>query len=470
MGSTTTYSEKCSGITYTVLEELVDSAAAEVNACKDVALRQILHENQVRRPFRRLKGLKSEIQSGALAKVKIPRHEWYFHPPSDTLNHYVRVAFYAHSRVETLDGDHAPFRIERTRRPLSSSGVEVATVRRDGSVLEITATSRETTVWREVTDSEEVENLLLERNAEHLRQCTIDGTPFARSPLNSTFGLYGTSPNADALLEGNLDDESLPLTDEAKTWLHELKCDNGIEEIDLNISVDQFRLITRKCNPRTAASPSGFGYVIWKANGRSDLGSLIFSKMMSIPFQKGFAPSRWKRCTEIMLEKDPGNPMIHRLRIIVLLEADFNLALRTIWMRRLFTQAEKANFVNEQWGNRKNKNALDCLTMKLLTCESARIMKSNMALMAMDAAACYDRILTYLSSMSEQRYRLPVSACRTKGAAIFEMQRHVRTAYGESSNSYTSTTNDLMHGECQGKTSSPPSWAIYTIALLKALR
>jgi hypothetical protein len=26
-----------------------------------------------------------------------------------------------------------------------------------------------------------------------------------------------------------------------------------------------------------------------------------------------------------------------------------------------------------------------------------------------------------------------------------------------------------MHGECQGKTSSPPSWAIYTISLLRAL-
>ena len=102
---------------------------------------------------------------GALAKVKIPRHEWYFHPPSDTLYHYVRGAFYAHSKVETLDGDHAPFRIERTSRSLPPSGVEAATVRRDGSVLEMTATSRETTVWREVTDSEEVENLLLERNA-----------------------------------------------------------------------------------------------------------------------------------------------------------------------------------------------------------------------------------------------------------------------------------------------------------------
>ena len=28
----------------------------------------------------------------------------------------------------------------------------------------------------------------------------------------------------------------------------------------------------------------------------------------------------------------------------------------------------------------------------------------------------------------------------------------------------------MMHGECQGKTSSPPSWALYTVTLLRALR
>ena len=106
--------------------------------------------------------------------------------------------------------------------------------------------------------------------------------------------------------------------------------------------------------------------------------------------------------------------MSHRLRIIVLLEADFNFALRTIWMRRLFSRAEKANFVTEQWGNRKKKNSIDCLTMKLLTCETARIMRRTISLMAMDAAACYDRILMYLSNTNERRYGLPKEACIVK--------------------------------------------------------
>jgi hypothetical protein len=41
--------------------------------------------------------------------------------------------------------------------------------------------------------------------------------------------------------------------------------------------------------------------------------------MMSIPFQCGVV-------TDIMLEKDIGNPRCHRLRIIALFESDFNQA------------------------------------------------------------------------------------------------------------------------------------------------
>ena len=90
-------------------------------------------------------------------------------------------------------------------------------------------------------------------------------------------------------------------------------------------------------------------------------------------------------------------------------------------------------------------------------------------MMAMDAAACYDRIITYLSNVCERRHGLPKNACVAKGKTVFEMLRKVRTAYGESDAFYTLVGYDLMHGECQGKTSSPPSWAIYTISMLRAL-
>jgi hypothetical protein len=69
-------------------------------------------------------------------------------------------------------------------------------------------------IWREVTDSEELASLLLERNAEHLRQATLDGNPFTMAPLKDLFGLYRTPKAADEILAGTFDLKSLGLSEE----------------------------------------------------------------------------------------------------------------------------------------------------------------------------------------------------------------------------------------------------------------
>jgi hypothetical protein len=44
--------------------------------------------------------------------------------------------------------------------------------------------------------------------------------------------------------------------------------------------------------------------------------------------QYRFAPKRWCTSVTVMIEKDPGNPRIERLRVIHLFEADYNLSLK----------------------------------------------------------------------------------------------------------------------------------------------
>eukprot|EP00957_Ditylum_brightwellii_P112081 8546332-Ditylum_brightwellii.AAC.1 len=69
-----------------------------------------------------------------------------------------------------------------------------------------------------------------------------------------------------------------------------------------------------------------------------------------------------------MLEKDPGNPRIKRLRLIVIVEGDMNGTLKIIQNKRLVPTAEKANFLNPvQFGNQKGRTALDALLMKIVT-------------------------------------------------------------------------------------------------------
>ena len=80
-------------------------------------------------------------------------------------------------------------------------------------------------------DSEELVRILLEQNADHLRQSTSDGIPFASGPLKELFGLYGTNEVADKILAGTLDIASLKLS-YASSFSHAAtSSDNGRLEI-----------------------------------------------------------------------------------------------------------------------------------------------------------------------------------------------------------------------------------------------
>eukprot|EP00957_Ditylum_brightwellii_P141632 10790072-Ditylum_brightwellii.AAC.1 len=86
---------------------------------------------------------------------------------------------------------------------------------------------------------------------------------------------------------------------------------------------------------------------------------------MSMPWLTGFTPLRWEQAIDCMLKKDPGNPRIERLRLIVIVEGDMNATLKIIWNKRLVSTAEKANFLSPvQFGNWKGRTALDALLIK----------------------------------------------------------------------------------------------------------
>ena len=58
-------------------------------------------------------------------------------------------------------------------------------------------------------------------------------------------------------------------------------------------------------------------------------------KMLQIAQAREEPYERWTHETEVMLEKDPGDPKLDRLRIICLYEADYNLFLKIMWAHGL---------------------------------------------------------------------------------------------------------------------------------------
>ncbi|KAL7535925.1 hypothetical protein ACHAWF_005312, partial [Thalassiosira exigua] len=51
-----------------------------------------------------------------------------------------------------------------------------------------------------------------------------------------------------------------------------------------------------------------------------------------------------------MLERKPGVRKIHQLRIIGLIEVDFNTALKLYFSKHLVTNSERTESTEEQWG------------------------------------------------------------------------------------------------------------------------
>eukprot|EP00957_Ditylum_brightwellii_P042210 3196599-Ditylum_brightwellii.AAC.1 len=70
----------------------------------------------------------------------------------------------------------------------------------------------------------------------------------------------------------------------------------------------------------TSLSPSGRHYGHYKAIMGHDNLCLVQACMMSMPWIAGFTPTRWEWAIDCMLEKDPGNPRMDRLRLIVIVE------------------------------------------------------------------------------------------------------------------------------------------------------
>ena len=114
------------------------------------------------------------------------------------------------------------------------------------------------------------------------------------------------------------------------------------------ITAAAFQRIFKVAREKTASSPAGLHYTLWKAMAESDELAEFLCIMISLPFVYGFACRRWLRAIDVMLEKKKGVRKIHMLRIIVLLEADFNSALKYFFAREMMQRVEENGSMAEE--------------------------------------------------------------------------------------------------------------------------
>jgi hypothetical protein len=96
-------------------------------------------------------------------------------------------------------------------------------------------------------------------------------------------------------------------------------------------------------------------------------------------------------CFWSVLEKDPETPKIHRLRVIHLYEADYNLILGVKWRALLHHACHRCLMNPSQYGSQPGKETPDpAFLQNFIEYELARLTRKPVVRFDNDATSCYD--------------------------------------------------------------------------------
>ena len=149
-----------------------------------------------------------------------------------------------------------------------------------------------------------------------------------------------------------------------------------VEQIGKGISVEEFQRFYKTKRESTESSPSGRHVGHYKVAAMVDDLSWLHTVMINVSLTCGVSLDQWKQSVNIMIEKDPGSPKLHQLRVIQLFETDFNFVLQTVFGRRMMNFAAKYCNLNEsQYGSKPGKLCQSAILNKVLTYDLFRLTK-----------------------------------------------------------------------------------------------
>ena len=192
------------------------------------------------------------------------------------------------------------------------------------------------------------------------------------------------------------------------------------------------------------------------------------TSLLNYALKFGHTFNRWTKIVNVMLQKDPGNPRIHRLRIIHIYEADYNMLLAVKW-RQALHHAEDQGLLNVgMYGSRPGRSAHDPALLEVLQNEIYRMSMKSGINFDLDASSCYDRILMSLAALSSRRIGMAIAPTLVNGLTLERAQYHLKTTLRTSEAFYTHSQQYPIHGTGQGSGNSPTIWCFLCSVLFDA--
>jgi hypothetical protein len=326
--------------------------------------------------------------------------------------------------------------------------------------------SNDTTEWTVEGDRDNVTNAIMTQNEKCFSKAFH--TPFACGELKDVLGADGTTAAGDEMLRGTFEITS-PIS-ELKEFIQTFKKNPNIPDITPTITSKMFGKAFGRVHEKKATSASGRHLGHYKAIMHNPKLTELMCTMMSLPWKHGICIDRWLKVIDVMLSKDEGICRLHKLRIIQLIEADFNQCLLMLFTKPITHNMDKYEARSPcQWAQR-GQSCTSAVLYKILQIEDARIMHYSMSWMETDYAGCYDRIMPNVALINSQKFGATKSACRTLGKVWQGLQHHVKTANGVSSKHYPIEVSGNIHsGSGQGSVYATLCWEGITQQIISIL-
>ena len=340
-------------------------------------------------------------------------------------------------------------------RKLDNKRLDTVQVRRDGT-------------WVELTSPREIEQAVRDMNND--KYSSTNETPMMSPHFVNSIGYLAEKEGATSVLDGTFvyPPDSPP---SMHTMIDYLRRVPDIPDIPSFVTPQEYSSAWACVKEKRSSSHSGRHFGVYKSVCKHPELLNTFTDLFNLPFQHGLPYNRWKNFLDVMAFKDPDDRRVHRLRSLVLGEADWNMGGRVFINRRMMRNAESSHTIpDEHFGGRKGRRATQAVLTKRLLLDNLRLERRPGAVLSTDIANCYDRMVHSYVSLCGQRLGVSLPVMIALLTPLQESRHYVRTAYGDSNSYYGGKRTIPYQGLGQGNAASSPFWLVVSSPLVDIIK
>lgn len=211
--------------------------------------------------------------------------------------------------------------------------------------------------------------------------------PLTKQPWPNLLDWVATSLTAQEILDGRYSNKQLLIVQQ--TIFQKCKREFAQPLVQRQLTVPEMKGKLKAWREATSTSPSGRHLGHYRAmtqnlsflpdederdklNGYQDQILSLYVDVINYATKFGYTLEQWKTIESTMIPKDVGNTKIHRLRVIHIFEADYNLLLAVKWRDLIWQLENKGGLHPGQHGSCPGHQATDLTLLKELTFDVSR--------------------------------------------------------------------------------------------------